>query len=317
MSPDWARLRVILGVVVPLLLVAITAAGIVTARSRAPQAQSTCLTGKGDRVQVSGSRSGSYDKGHLDQTTLVDARTARWSGKDHYALELGGSGRVCLSGGRITGQWPSDTGWKTMHGTGAVLVDSPAPIVEDLRVNAYGDSIRLLERAQNFLVRRVHLSYSRDDCIENDWLHSGTVSDSLLDGCYNAFSARSYGGQDNQDNGDHNVWTIKNSLVRLQPMPRPYEDKGRIPGTAGFFKWDDHGPKLSLIGNIFRADQPANTVGLAIPAGKLAHCADNVMVWLGHGPYPEKLPSCFRVTTNVHVWNKAVERWKKRHPWVS
>jgi hypothetical protein len=110
------------------------------------------------------------------------------------------------------------------------------------------------------------------------------------------------------------VWTIKNSLVRLQPMPRPYEDKGRIPGTAGFFKWDDHGPKLSLTGNVFRADQPANTVGLAIPAGKLTHCAHNVMVWLGRGPYPARLPSCFRVTKDVHVWNKAVQRWKKGHP---
>ncbi len=305
----------ILGVVVPLLVVVVGAAGIVTARNGGPRAHSTCLSGNGDHVQVTGARSDRYEHGHLDRTTLVDARTARWNGKQDYAVELSGDARICLSGGRIRGQWSSDTGWKTMHGTGAVVVDAPGAIVEDLRVDAYGDSLRLLDRSQNFLVRRVHLSYSRDDCIENDWLHSGTVEDSLLDGCYNAFSARTYDGQDNVDDGDHNVWTIKNSLVRLQPMPRPYEDQGRIPGTAGFFKWDDHGPKLSLTGNVFRADQPANTVGLAIPEGKLAHCADNVMVWLGHGDYPEKLPSCFRVTKDVHVWDKAVERWKKRHAW--
>lgn len=313
MSPDWARLRVLAGAVVPLLLVVLAGAGILADRSNGRPAHPTCLSGRSDRIQVTGSRSDTYSNGGLDRTTVVDARNAHWSGEHNYAVELSGDGRVCLSGGRIKGQWPSDTGWKTMHGTGAVLVDAPGATVEDLRVDAYGDSIRLLDRTQNFLVRRVHLSYSRDDCIENDWLHSGTVRDSLLDGCYNAFSSRSYDGQDNLDNGDHNTWTIKNTLVRLRPMPRPYEDKGRIPGTAGFFKWDDHGPKLSLTGNVFRADQPANTVGLTIPPGKLAHCSHNVMVWLGRGPYPGRLPSCFKVTRDVRVWDRAVARWTKRY----
>jgi hypothetical protein len=199
-----------------------------------------------------------------------------------------------------------------MHGTGAVLVDNPDSVVEDLRVDGYGDSLRLTENADDFLVRRVHFSDSRDDCIENDWLHTGAVIDSLLDGCYNAFSARTYDGQDGVEDGSLHVFRVPDSLVRLKPMERTYEDEGE-PGTAGFFKWDDKGPMLSLHGNVFRADQPAGTVGLDIPEDRLADCSDNVMVWLGEGDYPDELPSCFELTRDKGVWDRAVAEWKRQH----
>ena len=277
-------------------------------------APAKCSTTDGQKVVLNGLQDNSYDHRKEHKATVVDARKASWSGKDSYAIQLGGDQQICVSGGQIDGTWASDTSWKKMHGTGAVVVDAPDAKIEDVRINGYGDSIRLLDRSSDFVIRRVHLSFSRDDCIENDWLHSGTVSDSLLDGCYNAFSARTYDGQDHVHDGDKNVWTVQNSLVRLQPMPRTYEDKGKGPGTAGFFKWDKHSPQLSLVGNVFRADQPASSVGLGIPAGKLASCRGNVMVWLGPGSYPEPLPSCFKVTRDVRVWNRAVAQWLRNHP---
>ena len=91
------------------------------------------------------------------------------------------------------------------------------------------------------------------------------------------------------------------------------DPRSLIPGTAGFFKWDPEGPKLSLHGNVFRADQPASTVGLAIPEDKLADCSGNIMVWLGRGDYPEKLPPCFTVTKDVRIWQAAVQRWKEEY----
>jgi len=213
---------------------------------------------------------------------------------------------VCLSGGTFIGTWPPDTSWSKMHGTAAVIVDAPRATVEDITVHGYGDSIRLEQQAGHFVVRRVNLSFSRDDCIENDWLLSGTVTGSLLDGCYNAFSARSY--QDVPD-GDNHVWTIRSSLVRLEPMPRTYHDEKPIPGTAGFFKWDEHGPRLVLEDSVFRADQAAGPVGLGIPKDKLKSCSGNTMVWLGKGRYPGHLPSCFKLTRDKAVWDKAVATW--------
>ena len=54
----------------------------------------------------------------------------------------------------------------------------------------------------------------------------------------------------------------------------------------------------------------ASTMG--IPSS-LVGCSNNVMVWLGQGPYPAPLPACFTVTTDRSVWDAAVATWKLRH----
>ena len=299
------RRLVVLGTVLALLLVG-TVVG-VAASLRGP---TTCEPADYDNINVSGSRSFGLAHDDVSHWTLVSGSDATWRGRTHYAVELSGDSRVCVSGGTFIGTWPRDTSWKQMHGTGAIVLDGPRATVEDVTVRGYGDSIRMMENAGHFVVRRVHLSFSRDDCIENDWLLSGTVTGSLLDGCYNAFSARSY--EDVPDGDDH-VWTIRSSLVRLEPMPRTYHDEEPIPGTAGFFKWDEHGPRLVLEDNVFRADQAAGPVGLGIPEGKLKSCSGNTMVWLGKGPYPGHLPSCFKLTRDKAVWDKAVAEWHEAH----
>ncbi len=166
--------------------------------------------------------------------------------------------------------------------------------------------------AERFLITGVHLSFMHDDCIENDQLYSGTVEDSLLDGCYVAFSARPSSGQ--SLHGEHNTYTIRNNVVRLQPMPTVY--KGRAPGNGGFFKWDDAGrsPRLVVRDNVFRVDQRPNHQTLGWPAGYDVSCSNNVVVWLGKGPYPDRLPKCFRVTRDRKVWDDAVARWSTDHP---
>ena len=292
-------------------LLALLLAGTVVGVAASLRGPTTCEPADyGSTIEVSGSRSFGLAHDDVSRWTLVSGSDATWRGRTHYAVELSGDSRVCVSGGTFIGTWPRDTSWNHMHGTGAIVLDGPRATVEDVTVHGYGDSIRMMENAGHFVVRRVHLSFSRDDCIENDWLLTGTVTGSLLDGCYNAFSARSY--QDVPDGDDH-VWTIRSSLVRLEPMPRTYNDEKPIPGTAGFFKWDDHGPRLVLEDNVFRADQDAGPVGLDIPEDKLKSCSGNTMVWLGKGRYPGHLPSCFKLTRDKTVWDKAVANWHEAH----
>ena len=112
----------------------------------------------------------------------------------------------------------------------------------------------------------MHLSFIHDDCIENDQLYTGVVEDSLLDGCYVAFSARPSSG-DSVD-GHENTETFRDNVVRLQPMPTVY--KGRAPGNGGFFKWDDkahRAPRLVVQDNVFRVDQRPNHQTLGLPDG--------------------------------------------------
>ena len=97
-------------------------------------------------------------------------------------------------------------------------------------------------------------------------------------------------------------------------MPTVY--KGRAPGNGGFFKWDEHGraPKLVIRDNVFRVDQRPNHQTLGLPAGYKYECSNNVVVWLGKGRYPDKLPKCFRVTRDRAVWDRAVAAWQAAHP---
>ena len=279
------------------------------------RASGWCLSRTGPVVRRAGYQSRQLRLYSTPFRTTVDARGALWAGTN-YPVSLSGRPYACVSGGRYRGTWATTRSWAFMHGIAAIRSTNYAPVVESVRIRNYGDGIRFSYGAQSWRVRRAYLSYLRDDCIENDWSYSGVVDDSLFDGCYNAFSSRSYDTQANRRNGSNDVVTVQNSLVRLRPMKSVYKNRGLVPGHAGFFKWSDTGPKLVLRNNVFRADQDASTVGLAIPADKLAGCSNNVMVWLGKGPYPEKLPSCFRVTRDVRVWDDAALAWKKAHGWA-
>jgi hypothetical protein len=210
-----------------------------------------------------------------------------------------------------------------MHSTAALEIYAQNARIEAIRIHNYGDGIAFkYGPSANFVLRGVHLSYIRDDCVENDWLYGGLIDDSFFDGCYSAFSARTYSGQDPPaEDGSDNIWTIQNSLIRLQPMWGVYQNRDLIPGHDGWFKWDSSGisPRLALHNNIFRVDQDANNTGLGIPSGKLESCTNNTVVWLGSGPYPDPLPAtfrnlpCFTITTDPSVWDNAVEAWLTKH----
>lgn len=239
----------------------------------------------------------------------IDARLARWEGLNAYPIDIGGAPGGCFHGGVVRGAFDDDLSWDEFHRTGAVSFSAAQFVVEGVNVENYGDGIRIEEGGDAFTVRDVHLRTIRDDCIENDHLAGGVVSNAFLDGCYVAFSARPA-----PDDGDlpasDEVWAIEGSLIRLQPMPGVF--KGPSPGHGGFFKWDERGPRLRLHDNVFRADQLPNHNDLGLPTDKIESCSGNVMVWLGDGPYPDPLPGCFTVTTDEAVWERAVAAWAPR-----
>jgi hypothetical protein len=263
-------------------------------------------------LRLTGTQSTRYRNTRVGVGTTIDARDAIWGAVGAYPIHLDGGSRDCWIGGIVMGDYGPTTSWDALHDTGALNVFLGSTELLDVRVHNYGDGIRLLDRASDFRIRRAHLSYVRDDCIENDRLHAGLVEDALLDGCYVAFSARRH-SNDSTSGTQDSVWTIRDSLVRLQPMPTVY--RGPAPGHGGFFKWGSLGlePRLVLHGNVFRADQNSNHTTMGIPPGALASCSDNVMVWLGPGAYPAPLPACFTVTTDAGVWHRAVAEWHATH----
>jgi hypothetical protein len=287
----------------------------------------TCFDRDGLRMLVRGEQPKQLHTENLPlpENIIVDARSAVWTHVDNYPVVLEGGPNVCFSGGTVVGEYPYDTDWETMHSTSALIFRTTGnTMVENIRVHNYGDGITFSrgDPSYSFQVIGAHLSHIRDDCVENDYMYTGLIEDSLLDGCYTAFSAQSHGSS-GDNRGSQNIWTIQNSLIRLEPMEKVYNDRGLIPGHGPFFKWDkdaDKAPRLSLHNNIFRVDQPSNSgSGLAVPAGKLVSCSNNIVVWLGEGAYPDSLPEifngrpCFTITTDASVWDRAVQSWLERH----
>lgn len=292
----------------------------------------SCLNQSGATITLNGNQAVRYDtRGNpLADDTKIDARGAVWHAQwpvqdsFDYPVILAGGTNVCFAGGEIVGDYPEQIGndahatWDRLHSTRALGFKTGNFTLEGVRVHNFGDAIAIrADEASSFTIKGVHLSHIRDDCVENDWLRGGVIEDSLLDGCYTAFSTRS---ECQACNGSQRTMTIRDSLIRMEPMQGVYQNRGQIPGHGSFFKWDSSGvsPKLALHNNIFRADQDSSGGNLGIPQGKLAECTNNTMVWLGAGSYPDPLPetfnnqSCFTLTTDRAVWDNAVAAWKNR-----
>jgi len=280
-------------------------------------------------IVLSGTFSSRYIHDTLYPDSRIDARAATFlaSSTNYYPITLGGGPGVLFGGGAVLGQFDRSYGWVQMHdlNNAAIVFENSSFTVDGLRADNVTDGIRP-QQGDNFTVRNVHLSYVRDDCVENDHLLGGLVDDALFDGCYNAFSARpSQPIIDSGYNGAAKLWTIQNTFVRLQPMPGPNVATGDGLGHGGFFKWhrwDDPAtslsPKLALYNNIFLVERVGD-VGpdrMGVPPGQVLGCSNNVVVWLGPGSYPSALPPCFTVTTNRAVWDNAVAARIARHPGV-
>ena len=278
----------------------------------------SCLEGNGPLVTVSGPQSSAYDKrDDFATATRVDAHAASWTGVSNTPVRIGGGDDICFSGGKIQGTWdPNTTSWETYHDSYGFSVYGNGLVLENLRVDNYGDAITVRTEpalGMDFVIRGAHVTNNHDDCVQNDGMKAGLIDDSLFDGCYVFFSARGYGS------GPNNVVTIQNSLARLQPFMTYYQGSTTDPAQArhgGFWKIDefDKAPKLAIHNNVFRADKDSHSwIPLAPNAKSIASCSNNVIVWLGPGAFPEPLPSCFTVTTDKSVWDNAVATWKAKH----
>lgn len=261
---------------------------------------------------------------------VFDARGAKWRFQT-YPMPLaadpvritGGGRSACFVGGLIEGTNPATAGWEETYEqtNGAAFAfggDQPLEnfVVEGVRIHNVWDGIRPRARARNFVIKDVWLSDARDDCIENDHFTTGIIDDSLLDGCHMAISARN--PRDPESYGSR-VLTIRHSLIRLKPFPKPRQAMlrrhawARDPGHAMFFKWSSNSMKVQLADNVFMLEQLPNNQPQAIEVPPTISCSNNVLVWLGSGD-PGPVPDCFEVVRDRSVWDAAKAAWIARPP---
>jgi len=289
-----------------------------TTTTTLPPSPSPCA---GPRIVVTGTRTTTY-RPSIAPDGQIDATAATFiAGPDNkYAVQVHDGPGGCWTGGQILGEFPRDLTWGEMHtlyNPTAFAIHTPGFLVEGLRIDNSGDGIK--SRAENFTIRGAHLTWVRDDCIENIDKHSGLVEDSLLEECYVGMSTRS----DTPGDPDAIV-TIRNTLLGLVSMPGPHDSESRDPGHGNAFKDSDDSPALILENNIFFADSQTNSEGgLGLPTGaRVQRCNGNIWVYTGAEPLdlehfghdPVTGQSCFTISRDQRVWDEAVTDWCTRHP---
>ena len=261
-----------------------------------------------------------FESGLGAGTTLV-ARNATWDSEragDYPVSVFGRGSGSCWSGGAIRGDWPQSDPWDRWHHRAAFRWSQPDMTVENVVIANTGDALKPKDedgnQATNWTVRRALVINAHDDCLENDYVHSGLVDRTLFAGCYVGISARPSSSEGSLD-GRHETVTIRDSMLRLLPMASVY--KGPSPGTGGFFKWTaDQSPALAIVNSVFRADLPPNHQDLGLPDVPVT-CRGNVVLWGGAGPFPgraswlEKCPDT-RIVEGAPakaLWDAALVMW--------
>ena len=281
---------------------------------------------------------------------VFDARQADFLNKDVKwgMITIEGSRDdtgMCWVGGFVYSNKPWDASWanhKDLDGStrnsAAINCASDDVIISGLHYFNVHDGVRTND-AFNWVVENIWGEYIRDDCIENDHLHSGRIYDCLFDGCYTGISTRPP-KDDHGSNGAGQLVELDRVLLRLQAMPYPYKweikkgiigadgkpyDGSGIPyGHGSFFKITDvdRNPHFSIKNCVFLADQLTEASNLDFPPEDLIDvCENNIIIWLGPGPYPGKLPTNkfpggFNIVIDQQgrdLWQEKVRDWHNRH----
>ena len=291
---------------------------------------SGCLTNPSKSV-ISGSYTSQYG-GPPKSGSTVDARGASWTMKDGWLSTPKASTDVCWVGGTFkltvddTSLSPTAAWANIWHHDGGETLkyNNTNWTFDGVAISHVGDAFNLSTGAQNFTIRNSHISDVRDDCVQNDDMHAGSVYGNFFDGCYSGFSARASSGVTPND-GHNNSFVIAFNLIWIKPMRSVY--KGDSPGNAHLIKWEQTNPqlapKLVFAGNMVRVGKlpfQTGTSGTAFYFPPGTTFTNNVLYWDGPGTAPKSLTDWFNAAHNSRVvytsteWDKAVSDWRASHP---
>ncbi len=310
----------------------IFAAEAAEAAEGADEADVDCDARRGDDVtdvfdHATGRRGGTFiDNTPSDEHTF-DARgwTSHAYGVDTvYPFSIGKGHRAvdtCVLGGTILGSHDRSLTWRDVkreHDGDALRIEGSGTVVVDgLRADNVEDGISPHNDEATVHIRGVHLSYVRDDCLENDDGVGVVVSDTLFDGCFVGVSERSRHAGD----GDRTL-TLDRVLMRLERMPYDTDVDGDLPASGSvvdggahgqLFKWSQSANDLVIRDSVFLVPgMSANGAkSMAFPPDTRA---ENVtLVWLGPGEYPAQVPDGVTITRDAAVWERARAAWLQQH----
>ncbi|MGI9648247.1 MAG: hypothetical protein ACR2OI_06980 [Acidimicrobiia bacterium] len=250
--------------------------------------------------------------------TLIDASDGSFHPHKSTALRIYNIGDSRLLGGYYTNSAPDNGGWSDYKSATAIALRySPGVTVEGVAIDGAGDGISFGAGTPDWTLKDSYIGHAIDDAIENDYQYNGVVDNILVDWGYAFFSCRVGSSRRYNGSAAHGSVTIKNSLVRLAPQGNG-GNGGRLWKQE---KYDTPGCGLRVHNNVFLYEPGSYYNTYLDPSDEddidyqsILDASGNIVVWLGEGPFPERVPEGFTVTTDRSVWTAARAAWFDAHP---
>ena len=290
-----------------------------------------CLTDH-EVIEISGTHAEQVKYSRPDPDTTFDVRGATFTSSPAdtlYPVSIGkysAPAGLCFLGGTVLGQLDRNLTWDQVKddysGSGLRIGGNRPYVVDGLRVDNVADGIRprgtedlYPKDGDGFTIRNTYLTYIRDDCVENDDIAGGVISDSLFDGCYTGISERPSSGneQENHPAPAGETLVLDHVLLRLEAQPgvRDSHDPSVL-GHGQLFKWSEVANTLVVRDSVFFVETvPNSDSSFPFPPGTTT--SGVTIVWGADAPFEWDVPPGTTVTTDRSVWTDARQEWLDRH----
>lgn len=236
---------------------------------------------------------------------------------NRYPLAVENSPHVTVLGGRFDGEVPQESDWVyTYCNSAAVRVErSVSPRIEGQRIRGAWDAIRIDDDSDDFVISGVWISENRDDCVENDHLASGEITDSLMEGCFSGISVAP-----TFDTRKKAHVTLDGLLIRMEDYP--YKDDVRHALPIKIEGWN---AKLDIRNSVIAMETRDLIGGKHIEKmwRSVNKCSNNLLLWISDHPIPralKKRPRCFRIASGdkaKELWYRAKRNWIDCHSGIA
>lgn len=235
-----------------------------------------------------------------DATGLtVNATTAEWrvAGDERVpAINIFDSKGVVFDGGKIWGEVSLTGDWQSIYNhmsTGFRVSNSPDTTIRNVHIDQAWDGIRFIPddtlkvangTSNGWLVEDVLMTNIRDDAIENDFAHTGTLRDSLLDGVQSGIGSVN-------DQSAKGVLTVDDSIIIMKDF---LKDGELSHGTPFKFntEFPENNPDLRIFNSIIAVQDPEHNglSRLKEAWANLTESSGNYYLNLSDTPFPSNYP---------------------------
>ena len=241
---------------------------------------------------------------------------------NRYPLTIEDQARVTLVGGLFLSRVPQASEWRASYCNSAAISFRRAPDsrVDGVRIAGAWDAIRSASGSPGLKISNSWISNVKDDAVEDDYLHSVAIEDSLIDGAFQLLSVKPASSSKIGDSSA-NLVTLSGVVFRLSEYP--YKGKQLFGALA---KSEERSPRIAIRNSVLAVDYAG---GRTYPHfwetswEKIAGASNNLFLWLSDAPIPDAVPpppagfTVLRGQAARDAWNKARTNWINCHPNVA